>query len=162
MWLCLRFYWKYWPVPIDTRIFARFSEIYYFFPYCLESCVCHNIPYLCVKDILATFCNSSGSYVSRQRISKIIGEITGVTSAAVIHSISPSPQQDILPLHPNQPRVLVYLSPLAELQSQSQHLSKKIPCTSLQSIWFNPLLLIFFKDYLHCTTWFPDPNIINI
>lgn len=55
---------------------------------------------MCVYRHIATFYNRSGSYVTPERISKTIGEITGVTSVAVIHSISPSPQQDILPLHP--------------------------------------------------------------
>lgn len=53
--------------------------------------------HLCVfRDILLLCC----SCVISQGISKTIGEITGVTSTAVIHSISPSLQEGVLPLQP--------------------------------------------------------------
>lgn len=97
--------WKYGSVPNDLRgiIFAGLHKLVEG-----ELC-CHIIPNpvyattqpTCVfVEILITFYNSGGSYISPQRISKTIGEITGVTSAAVIHSISPSPQQDMLLPHP--------------------------------------------------------------
>lgn len=87
---------------------------------------------MCVYRHLATFYNRSGSYVTPERISKTIGEITGVTSAAVIHSISPSPQQDIYLFTPNQLKVSrVYPSLSFELQYHSEPgFPEKIPSNS--------------------------------
>lgn len=114
------------------------------------------ISYLCVFiDIVAIFYNSSGSYVSLQRIRKTTGEITGVTSAAVIHSISPSPRQDMLPLHP-QPTQSPGLSqsfiwatiPVSTFDQEN-------PFQFFQSIGFNPLLLIYQRllTLYHLLSW---------
>lgn len=107
-------------------------------------------------DILATFYNSSGSYVNPQRISKTIGEITKVTSTAVIHSISPSPQQDILPLHPKPTQ-----SPCSISQSfiwatiPVSTFAQENPLQFFQSIGFNPQLFIYQRllTMCHLVSW---------
>lgn len=107
------------------------------FPMYPKLCSCNNLP-VWVYRYLATFYNRSGSYVTPQRISKTIGEITRVTSAAVIHSISPSPQQGMLPLHP-QP-----ISGLSLSQSVIWASSlRENPLKFFQSIGCNSLLLIY-------------------
>lgn len=68
-------------------------------------------------DIPAIFLSCSGSYISPLGINKTISEIIKLTSAAIIHIISPSLQQDqfVSPIQSCTPSVLFTtdLSPFA-------------------------------------------------